>query len=89
MFYSTGQETDGVINNLIKYFKFGFKTFFPLSFSSGPHCNKTITVVIYECPYKVRVFVPGRPFQPGLMFVGKAYLRVEHTTLHYLLNLQM
>jgi hypothetical protein len=26
------------------------------------------------------VFVPGKPFQPSLMFVGKtgAYLRVEH-----------
>jgi hypothetical protein len=24
------------------------------------------------------VFVPGKPFQPSQMFVGKAYPRVEH-----------
>ncbi len=29
------------------------------------------TPVIYKCPYYARVFVPGKPFQPSLMFEGK------------------
>ncbi len=36
---------------------------------SGSNVIKLLTVVIYEC---VRMFVPGNPFQPRLMFTGKA-----------------
>ena len=37
-----------------------------------PGPNVTITAVIYEYLLQARVFVLGRPFQSGLMFVGKA-----------------
>jgi hypothetical protein len=33
---------------------------------------KLNTAVIYGIPCEARVFVPGKPFQPSLMFVGKA-----------------
>jgi hypothetical protein len=32
---------------------------------------KLFLAVIYECSYKARVFVPGKPFQLSLMFVSK------------------
>ncbi len=35
-------------------------------------CYKTFLTVIYEFLQKGGVFVPGRPFQPILMFAGKA-----------------
>jgi hypothetical protein len=38
--------------------------------------SKTFTVVNYECYYKAKAFVPGKPCQPNLMFVGNA--SVEH-----------
>ncbi len=39
----------------------------------APEVNvlKHLTVVIYKMVKYGRVFVPGRPFQPSLMFAGK------------------
>jgi hypothetical protein len=37
----------------------------------------------------MRVFVPGKLFQPSLMFVGKAYLRVEHLKIESLATVIM
>ncbi len=34
--------------------------------------HNLITAVIYGFPQLVRVFIPGKPFQPSLMYVGKA-----------------
>ncbi len=31
--------------------------------------------MVYECSQKARVFIPGRPFQPSLMFTS--YTRLE------------
>jgi hypothetical protein len=31
---------------------------------------KLFIVLIYKCSQKVRMFVPGKPFQPCLMFVS-------------------
>ncbi len=39
---------------------------------------KLFTAVIYGFFYQTRVFLPGKPFQACLIFVGKAYLNVEH-----------
>jgi hypothetical protein len=39
----------------------------------GPNNIKLFTDVIYKCLQLVRVFVPGKPSQPNLMFVGKAW----------------
>ncbi len=41
---------------------------------------KLFMAVIYGFSYSARVFLPGKPFQPSLMFAGKAgaYPRVEH-----------
>jgi hypothetical protein len=33
---------------------------------------KRFTDVIYKFSYQAKVFAPGKPFQPSLMFVGKA-----------------
>ncbi len=30
------------------------------------------TFYVYDLRVKARVFIPGKPFQPSLMFVGKA-----------------
>ncbi len=38
----------------------------------GPIVIKRITSVIYECSLQASVFASGKPFQPSLMFVGKA-----------------
>jgi hypothetical protein len=35
---------------------------------------KLLTDIIYKCSQKARVFVPGKPFQPNLMFTGKAIM---------------
>jgi len=35
-------------------------------------CYKTFLSLVYQFLYLARVFVPGEPFQPGLMFAGKA-----------------
>jgi hypothetical protein len=45
----------------------------------GPNVIKLYTAVIYEFLKFAWVFVLDKPFQPSLMFVGKAgaYLRVE------------
>jgi hypothetical protein len=54
----------------------GFRQTAPLQSSHGKPGACTInlfTAVIYGFSYKAsRVFVPGKPFQPGLMFPGKA-----------------
>ncbi len=41
----------------------------PIFYHTNP--IKLFTAVIYDFHYKL-VFVPGKPFQPSLMFVGKA-----------------
>ncbi len=33
---------------------------------------KLFTAVSYDFSYQARAFVPGKPFQPSLMFAGKA-----------------
>jgi hypothetical protein len=33
---------------------------------------KTFTATIYEFSLQARVFAPDKPFQPNLMFIGKA-----------------
>ncbi len=33
---------------------------------------KLFTVVSYDFSKKARAFVPGKPFQPSVMFAGKA-----------------
>jgi len=38
----------------------------------GPNVIKHFTAVIYECYKLVGVFVPGKHFQPSLMFESKA-----------------
>jgi hypothetical protein len=35
-----------------------------------PNVIKLFTVVSYDFSYQARVFVPGKPFQPSLMFGG-------------------
>ncbi len=41
---------------------------------AGPGANviKLFTDVLYECSSLARVFVTYKPFQPSLMFAGKA-----------------
>jgi hypothetical protein len=46
------------------------------NFPAGVCKIKLFTAVIYRFSLKARVFVPGKPFQPSLMFVGKAKARV-------------
>ncbi len=43
-------------------------------------CYKLFMAVIYEFSKKARELVPGRPFQPCLMVLGKvrAYPRMKH-----------
>ncbi len=43
-------------------------------FSDQPRANviKLFTVVSYDFSYLARTFVPGKPYHPSLMFVGKA-----------------
>jgi hypothetical protein len=38
---------------------------------AGPNVIKHFTAVIYEFLQKVRLFVPGKPFQSSLLFVVK------------------
>jgi hypothetical protein len=38
----------------------------------GACTGKLFTAVIYELFKQARVFVPGKPFQPSLMFVGES-----------------
>ncbi len=40
--------------------------------SPGVDHIKPFTVVIYRFSLLDRLFVPGKPFQPSLMFMGKA-----------------
>jgi hypothetical protein len=48
--------------------------------SPGANVIKLFTAVSYDFSLKARAFIPGKPFQPSLMFAGKAgaYPRVEH-----------
>ncbi len=39
---------------------------------SGANVIKLFTDVSYDFSQKARAFVTGKPFQPNLMFVGKA-----------------
>ncbi len=69
------------------YFKL-YKTFLAVIYtftydcpSPGSNVIKIYTDVNYECLEEARVFVLGKPFQPSLMFVGKAsgyYRRAKH-----------
>ncbi len=34
-------------------------------------CLFLLSLVIYECMFTVRIFVPAKPFQPNLIFAGK------------------
>jgi hypothetical protein len=45
------------------------KTFITLG--PGPNVIKLFMSVIYKCPYKARVFIAGKPFQPSLMFASQ------------------
>ncbi len=38
----------------------------------GAYIIKHFTAVIYGFSLSVRVFVPGKPFQPSLVFAGEA-----------------
>jgi hypothetical protein len=50
--------------------------FSKLSKTTGAVFTKTFFFVSYERAKKARVFVPGKPFQPSLMYLSKdgAYL---------------
>jgi hypothetical protein len=50
-----------------------------LNSSTRCQCFKLFAVVIYGFSLQARVFVPGKPLEPSLMFADKdgAYLRVE------------
>jgi hypothetical protein len=50
-----------------------------MKLTPGAHVIKLFTAVIYEFSLYARVFAPGKPFEPCLMFVGKTSSpRVEH-----------
>ncbi len=51
-----------------------------LGICPGACTTKLFTAVIYGFSYEAKVFVPGKPFQPSLMFAGKAkaYLNEAH-----------
>jgi len=38
----------------------------------APNVKNLFTLRIYKCSYEARVFVPGKPFQPSLLFACKA-----------------
>jgi hypothetical protein len=54
---------------LLKNIRLGTK--FTLPEQQGAIVIKHFTAVIYKCPSKARLLVPGKPFQPSLMFVEK------------------
>ncbi len=39
---------------------------------TGADVKKLFTAVSYAFSYEARAFIPGKPFQPSLMFAGKA-----------------
>jgi hypothetical protein len=43
-----------------------------MTLTPGVNVIKNFTAAIYEFLKLARVFVPGKTFQPSLMFVGKA-----------------
>jgi hypothetical protein len=51
-----------------------------ITLDPGLNLIRIFTDVVYECSKQAKVFVPGEPFQPSLMSVGKAgaYSRVEY-----------
>jgi hypothetical protein len=60
-----------IINTLAYYTK-EFSTVVKSFMIQAPEANpiKLFTTVIYRFSLKARVFVPGKPFHPSLMFVG-------------------
>jgi len=56
-----------MLQKFVNYCQKSFETFGP-----GACINKLIMAVIYGFPEEAKVFVPGKPFQPSLMFAGKA-----------------
>jgi len=43
-----------------------------MAFPPGPNVTKHFMAVIYNVCYKIRVFVPGKPFPLSLMISSKA-----------------
>jgi hypothetical protein len=41
------------------------------TYHTRAQCYKKFKAVIYERSYQASVFLPGKPFQPSLIFVGK------------------
>ncbi len=42
-----------------------------ITLGPGTSVVKLVTTVIYICLEQARVFVPGKPFQPSLMFASR------------------
>ncbi len=53
------------------------KSFITLGLSAN--VTKLFMAVSYKFSYEARGFVPGKPFQPSLMFVGKAWSLPQRT----------
>ncbi len=47
--------------------------------TTGTNVIKLFTAVIYNCSQYASVFIPGRPFQPRLMFSCKARANQSET----------
>jgi hypothetical protein len=71
VFFSTGSEHQKTGFVLFNFPNKLVKLYF-LSFPSWAIVIKLFTSEIHKCSNSARVFVPGKLFQPGLMFVGKA-----------------
>ncbi len=56
---------------------------------TGPGANviQLFTSVIYECPSKARLFVPGKPFQPSIMLVEKIQLSTLEWSIFQVLHM--
>ncbi len=64
-----------VAASLLAYFCKGTANghnFLNKNFDQGVNVIKRFTAVRYDFSYLARAFVPGKPFQPSLTFVGKA-----------------
>ncbi len=60
-------------NNFVHIIRIEIHIFNRVSrFLSGHNVIKLFISVTYKFSLKARLFVPGKPFQPNLMFVGKA-----------------
>jgi hypothetical protein len=49
----------------------------------GANPIKKFTAVIYGFSYAARVFVLGKPFEPNLMFAGKAKAYLSEAPFRY------